>query len=338
MTILKRGPWHLSDLELIPKNGKKVFSSFSCGGGSTMGYKLAGFDVIGCCEIDPKMFHIYRANHDPKFAYNMPIEKLVNMMGLPQELYKLDILDGSPPCSSFSYAGLRHRNWGDEKIFREGQAKQVLDDLFFDFIDLVVRLRPKVVIAENVKGLVQGKARGYVRMILDQFARAEYDTQLFVLNAASMGVPQKRERSFLIARRKDLELPKISLNFNEAAMPLNTALTNTKPDGRPLAPSLRADWKRLKNGEAKKYQSSSLSSPSLPAPTITSKITSAEGSLFHWESPRKFSVSETIRISTFPEDFNFLDSDPGYVMGMSVPPFMMQRIAHQIDTQVLPTK
>jgi DNA (cytosine-5)-methyltransferase 1 len=48
----------------------------------------------------------------------------------------LDILDGSPPCSSFSMAGNREKDWGKEKKFREGQAEQVLDNLFFDFIDL----------------------------------------------------------------------------------------------------------------------------------------------------------------------------------------------------------
>ena len=52
----------------------------------------------------------------------------------PKELYNLDILDGSPPCSSFSTAGIREKGWGKLKKFREGQAKQILDDLFFEFV------------------------------------------------------------------------------------------------------------------------------------------------------------------------------------------------------------
>ena len=63
--------WHLKD---YPKsNGLKVFSCFACGGGSTMGYKLAGYDVIGCLEIDKRMNNIYLANHNPKFNYVMDI-------------------------------------------------------------------------------------------------------------------------------------------------------------------------------------------------------------------------------------------------------------------------
>ena len=54
--------WHLEDLSARPKNGCKVFSCFSCGGGSSMGYKLAGYSVIGNCEIDPDMMKIYREN------------------------------------------------------------------------------------------------------------------------------------------------------------------------------------------------------------------------------------------------------------------------------------
>jgi DNA (cytosine-5)-methyltransferase 1 len=77
-----------------------------------MGYKLAGFDVIGCNEIDPKMMAAYRANHNPKHSYLEPIQTFKNREDLPPELFDLDILDGSPPCSSFSMAGNREKDWG----------------------------------------------------------------------------------------------------------------------------------------------------------------------------------------------------------------------------------
>lgn len=57
------------------KNGLKVFSCFACGGGSTMGYKLAGCEVLGCCEIDPKMNEVYRKNHNPKYNFLMDIRE-----------------------------------------------------------------------------------------------------------------------------------------------------------------------------------------------------------------------------------------------------------------------
>lgn len=86
----------------------------------------------------------------------------------------MDILDGSPPCSTFSLSGNREKDWGKEKVFREGQTAQVLDTLFFDFIALAKALQPKVVIAENVKGLLMGNAIDYVRRIYKDFEDAGF--------------------------------------------------------------------------------------------------------------------------------------------------------------------
>jgi len=218
--------WTLKDA-VFTKDKGKVFSCFACGGGSTMGYKLAGFDVLGCNEIDPKMIEAYKANHNPKYAYLEPIQTFKLRKDLPAELYDLDILDGSPPCSSFSMAGNREKDWGKDKVFREGQAMQVLDTLFFDFIDLAKELQPKVVVAENVKGLLLGNAKSYVIQIYKAFDEAGYTCQHFLLDASKMGVPQRRERVFFIAMRKDLAkpfmkqkdmftfLPNIEMIFNE---------------------------------------------------------------------------------------------------------------------------
>ena len=134
-----------------------------------MGYKLAGFDVIGCNEIDNRMMYIYCQNHNPHFPFLEPIQTFKDKEDLPPELFNLDILDGSPPCSTFSMAGSREEAWGKMKKFREGQAEQVLDTLFFDFIQLAKRLQPKVVVAENVKGLLLGSAKEYVTNIYRGF-------------------------------------------------------------------------------------------------------------------------------------------------------------------------
>lgn len=86
-----------------------------------MGYKLAGCNVLGCCEIDPRMNEVYVKNHHPKYNFLMDIRDFNKKEDLPKELYNLDILDGSPPCSTFSMAGQREDAWGVEKKFREGQ-------------------------------------------------------------------------------------------------------------------------------------------------------------------------------------------------------------------------
>ena len=103
-----------------------------------MGYKRAGCTIVAANDIDPEMAWHYRTNLAPPSYYLCPIGDLLKK-DLPRELYELDILDGSPPCSTFSMAGSREKSWGKDKHFREGQAKQVLSDLFFDYLDVVER-------------------------------------------------------------------------------------------------------------------------------------------------------------------------------------------------------
>lgn len=199
--------WNLEDINKVQKNGLKVFSCFSCGGGSSLGYKLAGFDVIGNNEIDPKINAIYIKNHHPKYNFNCDIRDLNNMK-LADELYNLDILDGTPPCSVFSMAGQREKAWGIKKMFREGQKKQRLDDLFLHFIAFAEKIKPKIIVAENVKGLLFKKAKGYVNEILKAFKKAGYDVQIFLLSSAKMGVPQTRERAFFYCSEERFKLTK----------------------------------------------------------------------------------------------------------------------------------
>lgn len=88
--------WKWSFKDYPPKNGLKVFSCFACGGGSTMGYKLAGCEVLGCVEIDKAMYDLYVTNHHPKYGYNMDIRDFNKIPDdqLPPELFDLDIPAG----------------------------------------------------------------------------------------------------------------------------------------------------------------------------------------------------------------------------------------------------
>lgn len=307
------GPWKLTDLATVPKTGLTAFSCFHCGGGSTMGYKLAGFTMLGGVEIDPEMMAIYRANHNPKHSYLMGVQQFneLPLDDLPDELKNLDLLDGSPPCSVFSMAGKREKKWGSEHHFREGQQKQRLDDLFMHFIEVGQRLQPKVIVAENVKGLILGNAKGYVKEIFAAFRDAGYDAQLFLFNAARMGVPQARERTFFIARRRDLGWGKLGMRFEERIMPLSTVFTGkTKDSERSL--------KRF--GDV-------LCASDRPTQTLTTL-----GRYFI--SDTKEILDDTLlRVGSFPDDYNFLNCKPKYVCGMSVPPYMTQRVALEIGRQ-----
>ena len=336
--------WYLKDgypAKGIKKHGLKVFSCFACGGGSTMGYKLAGYDVLGCNEIDKKIIEVYKLNHKPKFAFNEDIRTFRKRDDLPEELFNLDILDGSPPCSSFSMAGNREKDWGKKKQFTEGQAFQTLDDLFFEFIALAERLQPKVVISENVKGLISGHAKGYVKEIFKGFDKAGYNTQLFLLNAAFMGVPQKRERVFFISTRKDLKLPKIKLAFNEKPIPLRF-IEDKK--GKELTDFMKNTYWIFKKSTDKDFGQVSLrkygkqkcwNSKLLSDGDVCNTIASASGSsLILHSSPNHISGKALTQIGSFPLDYNFNGVDVKYLVGMSVPPVMTAQIATAVKEQL----
>lgn len=343
--------WTLKDADFTKDKGK-VFSCFACGGGSTMGYKLAGFDVVGCNEIDPRMNSIYVNNHHPKHNYLCDIRELVKM-DLPEELYNLDILDGSPPCSTFSTAGSREEAWGKMKKFREGQAEQILDTLFFDFIELSKRLQPKVVVAENVKGLMLGNAKEYVRRIYQGFEDAGYYCQHWLLDAQNMGVPQRRQRVFFVCLRKDLvgfvpceqtlfdNIPHLDLAFNETVIPFND-VADGLGDGVD-SPKMRQCWELRKDGDSdfsnanyREFGKSGMFNiqyvyQNKVCPTLAAR----KDCLIRFDIPKYLSATEVCCISSFPQDYEFGGQIPHYVCGMSVPPVMMANVASNIYEQWL---
>jgi DNA (cytosine-5)-methyltransferase 1 len=335
--------WNLSDGYPAPgieKHGLKVFGTFICGGGSTMGYKLAGFDHLGGVEIDSQVADVYKVNHNPKYLFIEDIRDFADRATLPDELYNLDILDGSPPCSSFSMAGNREKDWGKEKVFREGQAKQRLDDLFFDYIRLAKKLQPKVVIAENVKGIIQGNAKAYVKRIKDEFEKAGYKVQLFLLNAASMGVPQKRERVFFICQRNDLNFKNLELSFDEKSIIYSEF--KSKKLGKELTNETKAVWdKRIKTDQdlasiherignkRKRFQAKFIHDNQISPTTVAS----GDSVPIRFDHPNRITMDEVKMIGSYPLDYNFKNIKPNYLIGMSVPPVMTAQIAHQIYLQ-----
>lgn len=327
-----------------PKTKARSSLASHVGGGSSMGYKLAGFDVIGCNEIDHRMMDIYCKNHNPRFSFLEPIQTFKDRTDLPPELFNLDILDGSPPCSTFSVAGLREKAWGKMKKFKEGQAEQVLDTLFFDFIDLAKKLQPKVVVAENVKGLLLGKAKAYVRRIYQGFDDAGYHVQHFLLDAQYMGVPQRRQRVFFVCLRKDLidyvpvqhnlfeVMPHLNLSFNEPRITCEDAGFELGDDI--TTKCFVEEYGRLQRGERKKYLQCALVQKTDVHPTLLASYRDKASPMPKWER-RWLSTSDICKVSSFPQDYDFGTQQPHYVCGMSVPPVMMAQVASRIYEQWL---
>ena len=335
----KSTDWKWSFKDYPEKNGLKVFSCFACGGGSTMGYKLCGCEVLGCNEIDPRMNKVYVANHNPKYNYLEDIRDFNKRDDLPEELYDLDILDGSPPCSTFSMAGLREEAWGVEKKFREGQKAQTLDDLLFVFIETVSKLKPKVAIMENVEGLMLGNAWSYVQRIYKEFEKIGYQVKHWLLKGEQMGVPQKRHRVFFVATRLDFDLNKIDMVFNYEPITYGMIKEGAlKPLGRDthfyeLAAQAKDDEHdiaetRVRLGEKRSAFQTKYIRDHEVMPTKRSKPDIIDLKELAYVS------KETVRNSqTFPSDFDFSPntySNIGYICGMSVPPIMIKRLVNRL--------
>lgn len=352
---IKSTDWKWTMAKDYPKenNGLKVFSCFAGGGGSTMGYKLAGCEVIGCCEIDKKMNDVYVKNHNPKYNYLMDIRdfnKIPNGQ-LPEELFNLDILDGSPPCTTFSMAGKREEGWGKKKKFREGQAEQTLDDLSFVFIDTVEKLKPKCVIMENVEGLIKGEAWGYVQKIYKQFSDIGYQVKHWLLKGEQMGVPQTRHRVFFIALRNDIhyDLQDLDMSFNYEPITYgeikdgNGRMVDKNSKTYKLLCNVKYGEQDMGAAHERLYGNVSFfQNKILYDNAVVMTIRAKSNDFWSYEDKKGMSNHEIISSQTFPIDYNFLSnklSNISYICGMSVPPIMIKRIVTRlIESEVLTTK
>ena len=325
------------------KNGLKVFSCFACGGGSTMGYKLAGCEVIGCCAIDPKMNEIYKKNHNPKHNFLMDIRDFNNIPNeeLPTELFDLDILDGSPPCTTFSSAGLREESWGKKKKFREGQAEQTLDDLSFVFIETVAKLKPKTVIMENVEGLLKGNAWSYVQKIYKQLSDIGYQVKHWLCKGENMGIPQTRHRVFFIAVREDMnfDFDRLDMSFNYKAITYKDIQSGEVVALRensayyPLTIASLPGEKNIGDVNLRLHNKVSGFNTYFVEDDAIVPTLRCKADLIDRKRVAFISKETMIHAQTFPEDYDFCANSRvniAYICGMSVPPVMIKRIVTRL--------
>lgn len=335
---------YIKDLSKVEKNWYKVFSCFSCWWWSSMWYKNAWYEVIWTCEIDPQMDKVYQKNFGQWYNFLMWVQDFKNLPDekIPSDLFDIDLLDWSPPCSTFSMTWAREKWRWKEKKFREWQAKQVLSDLFFDYLDCVWKLRPKIVVAENVKWMLLWNAKWYLKMIFNRFEELWYDVQLFLLNGATMWLPQKRERIFFVAHRKEYKLPKIKLEFNEKPVLFKEIHDRSWRKDRPLK------WKILEVAKCAKYWDTDLrkadyryekkwnffSHNIIYDNKVCNTITANDNNFVRWEY-RYLNISELKLVWSRAQDYDFLDIKPEYLIWMSVPPMMMYKVSNEIRKQRL---
>ena len=209
-------PYYMKDV--IDNSNKELFnviSTFAGGGGSSTGYRLAGGKILCVNEFVEAAIETYKSNYPntpvlPQDIKQLKGEDFLKIAGIQKG--ELDILDGSPPCSAFSVAGKREKGWDQEKVYSDGKKVENIEDLFFEFIRIAGDIQPKVIIGENVAGIMMGEAIKKYNEIINEFSKIGYEAVGKVLNAADYGTPQGRQRCFFVAVRNDI-MEKAGLNF-----------------------------------------------------------------------------------------------------------------------------
>ena len=389
-------PYTLKDVYDASSQEKfKVISTFAGGGGSSTGYRLAGGKVLVINEFVEEAQRTYAENYPDTVILPGDIKELngkdfLDAAGIG--IGELDILDGSPPCSAFSVAGKLSHNvheeehvdlwgnvtvekvsgkhsdgWGQTKNYSDGKMVENIEDLFFEFLRVAKEIKPKVIVAENVKGLTIGEAKEYFNKILNEFEKIGYDVCAQVLDSRYYGVSQTRTRVIFIGVREDVA-EKVGYNF------MNISQVFPEPD-KDVIP-VKDVMEGLVNGEKEvKYLTEKFTKTAYwkqtgskmpvdpdkvltgmdyhpkghhfnlkrvsqyqPCPTITA-MGSADttAGAFHWSEARKLTLGELKRITGLPDDFKLTGkwNQRAERCGRMVPPRMMQRIASAIWTNVL---
>lgn len=337
----------MDEIRAIPWNGFNAISTFSGCGGSSLGYRMAGFRVLWASEFIDAARDSYKAN---AAAYTIvdgrdirQVEAADILAAIKLTPGELDLLDGSPPCASFSTAGKREKGWGQVKKYSD--KAQRTDDLFFEFVRLIAGLQPKVFVAENVSGLVKGTAKGYFLEILAALKGASpgYRVTCKVLDAQWLGVPQARQRTIFVGVRHDLALqpahpsplpyrytvrdalPWISRVIHDTSGLYGAGDVTNRP-----APAITVgigsvnslhfkvegeadisryaigkEWDQLKPGsKSERYLNLVRPRVDAPSPTVTAAGgNTSAASVTHPTERRKFSIAELKRICGFPDDF-----------------------------------
>ena len=188
---------------------RKLFtyiSFFAGGGGSSSGYKLAGGDCKFVNEFQQVAVDTYLENwpgtpHICGDIKNVTGQQIMEMTGIKEG--ELDILDGSPPCPPFSMSGTKQKGWGKEKT-AYGMKQKNIEDLTWEQIRIAGDMKPRVIVCENVKGLTMEYASEHLTRMVNDFEKLGYTTVYKVLKGHEQGVPQKRERVFIVSVRNDV--------------------------------------------------------------------------------------------------------------------------------------
>ena len=311
-------------------NAPTVISTFAGCGGSSLGYKLAGFRELLAVEWDNNAVETFRLNFPEVPVYHGDIAKLTGaecMRLAGVGVGELDVFDGSPPCQGFSTAGKRKFDDPRNSLFRE-------------YARLLKELQPRVFVMENVTGMVKGCMKQAYLQIIKTLRECGYRARGEVLNAMYFNVPQRRERVIIIGVRKDLGIEPSHPKPQEKPITCRMSIGSLESDKEdlPFNPNTKIAnvMRYLKPGNSDPSHQSHVKIPiDRPSPTLLKDFLGYMH-FWHYSNFRPLTLLEWKRIASFPDDFQFIDKKTGCQrIGNSVPPNLMRAIATHIKENIL---
>lgn len=323
----------------------KIISLFSGCGGLDLGFERAGFKIPVANEYDKTIWETFKINHPQTRLIEGDIRQ-ISESDFPSDV---DGIIGGPPCQSWSEAG----------------ALRGIDDargqLFFDYIRILRKVRPKFFLAENVSGMLADRHNEAVQNIIKLFEESGYDVTLTLVNAKDYGVAQERKRVFYIGFRKDLNIsfqfPVGSTTDDKRKFTLKDIIWDLQDSAVPSAPRNHHNPLAVNNneyftGEFSPIFMSRNRVKSWDEQAFTVQASGRQCQL-HPQAPkmvkvgkndcrfvegqehlyRRMTVREVARIQGFPDDFQFIyDSvnDAYKMIGNAVPVHLAYEIAAAI--------
>ena len=307
-------------------------ASLFCGcGGTDVGLR-GGFEYLGKYYSHNNMKIVYANDIDSNacaiFEQNFgirPDNRDIREVK-SEELPEFDVLTGGFPCQSFSIVAQNPIRLG----IKDDRGK-----LFFEMCRILREKKPKCFIAENVKGIMTANKRSAFPLILKEFEDSGYDVKYMVLNAASYGVPQKRERVIIVGFRKDLKIkfdfPEEVFSIEDEYVPLKAVIEDEV--GEKYFFSEKAVAGMMKNRESmNKGRAQDINKPCNTVGAHLAKVSlnSTDPVLMIGNRYRRFTPREVARIQSFPENFKLVGTESAQyrALGNAIPPVMFWYVAN----------
>ena len=327
----------------------EIISLFSGCGGLDLGFEKAGFKIPIANEFDKTIWETFKVNHPETKLIEGDIRKVAEEE-FPENV---DGIIGGPPCQSWSEAGSL-RGIDDER----GQ-------LFFDYIRILRRVKPKFFLAENVSGMLANRNNEVVQNILRLFDESGYDVTLTMVNAKDYGVAEERKRVFYIGFRKDLginfKFPKGSTEDDKKKITLRDIIWDLQETAVPALEKNKHNSEAINNNEyfIGAYSPIFMSRNRVKGWDEQAYTVQASGRQcqLHPQAPkmekveknlcrfvegkedlyRRMTVREVARVQGFPDDFQFIYenvNDAYKMIGNAVPVNLAYEIALSIKKQL----